>query len=78
MRQLGIYILLLCPLVTQALESTCYGTSSYGRLENGIKLPTQGENFISYSTTAGLLGRTYVHSKVKEAVRGSSGSSGQP
>lgn len=68
MRQLSIYILLLCPLVTQALESTCYGTSSNGRLENGIKLPTQGENFVSYSTTAGLLGRTYVHSKVKTII----------
>ena len=51
-----------------ASESICYGTSSNGRLESGVKLPSEGSNFVSYSTTAAVLGRTYVHSKVKEIM----------
>jgi penicillin-insensitive murein endopeptidase len=49
-------------------ESTCYGTTSNGRLENGVKLPSSGDNFISYSTVAQISGRTYVHSTVKEII----------
>jgi len=49
-------------------ESTCYGTTSNGRLEYGVKLPGGGQNFTSYSKTAGLLGRTYVHSKVRDII----------
>lgn len=51
-----------------AVESICYGTTSNGRLEGGVKLPNKGNNFVSYSMTAGVLGRTYVHSKVKEII----------
>lgn len=51
-----------------AAESICYGTTSNGRLENGVKLPSEGNNFVSYSTSAEILGRTYVHSKVKEIM----------
>ncbi|MDM5272330.1 penicillin-insensitive murein endopeptidase [Sulfurovum sp. zt1-1] len=49
-------------------ESICYGTTSKGRLENGVALPSSGENYTSYSTMGELLGRTYVHSKVKEII----------
>ncbi len=49
-------------------ESVCYGTSKQGRLENGVRLPGEGENFVSYSTIGEWLGRNYVHSKVKKAV----------
>ena len=49
-------------------ESICYGTTSSGRLEGGVKLPSKGKNFASYSLTAELMGRTYVHSKVKEII----------
>jgi penicillin-insensitive murein endopeptidase len=49
-------------------ESICYGTTSKGRLENGTALPSSGKNYTSYSTMAELLGRTYVHSKVKEIM----------
>jgi penicillin-insensitive murein DD-endopeptidase len=51
-----------------AAESTCYGTVSNGRLENGVALPSGGANFSSYSSLAATLGRTYVHSKVEAIV----------
>ena len=49
-------------------ESVCYGTTSNGRLEGGVKLPSEGANFVSYSKTAELIGRTYVHSKVRDII----------
>lgn len=51
-----------------AIESTCYGTTENGRLENGVKLPSEGKNFRSYSSLAGLMGRIYVHSTVRDIV----------
>jgi penicillin-insensitive murein endopeptidase len=51
-----------------ASESICFGTVSNGRLENGVKLPTEGKNFTAYSSLGVTLGRTYVHSKVAEIV----------
>lgn len=66
---LSLFIFLVsCSSSALALESTCYGSTSNGRLENGVQLPSKGNNFVSYSTTAELLGRTYVHSKVKEII----------
>ena len=65
---IGIFVLSSSVL---ASESICYGTTSNGRLEGGVKLPSEGENFVSYSKTAELLGRTYVHSKVKEIIQAS-------
>lgn len=52
----------------QAEQSSCYGTTSNGRLERGVKLPTSGGNFVIYSDLAGRLGRTYVHSRVRDIV----------
>lgn len=49
-------------------ESTCYGSTKKGRLEQGVKLPEKGNNFVSYSLLAGILGRTYVHSKVRDVI----------
>lgn len=51
-----------------AAESICYGTTSEGKLENGAQLPTRGVNFTSYGTVPELVGRTYVHSKVREVI----------
>jgi penicillin-insensitive murein endopeptidase len=51
-----------------AAESMCFGTVAKGRLENGAALPSSGPNFSSYSTGAERLGRTYVHSRVKDVV----------
>jgi len=50
--------------LVQAKESTCYGTTSKGRLDNGIALPSSGFNYVGYSTIARLAGRTYVHTQV--------------
>ena len=52
-------------------ESACYGTTSNGKLENGVKLPSNGDNFKAYSTVGVISGRTYVHSKVYEAITNS-------
>ena len=53
-----------------AIESTCYGTTSKGYLRNGVALPEKGKNFVVYSELAQSLGRTYVHSNVKEIILG--------
>lgn len=52
----------------QATESRCYGTVAKGRLESGVKLPTDGANFSAYSKLAGAAGRTYVHAKVADVI----------
>jgi len=49
-------------------ESICIGTVSNGWLENGVKLPAEGNNFSAYSSLGSMLGRTYIHSKVAEIV----------
>jgi len=51
-----------------ATESTCFGNVAKGWLESGVALPSSGRNFSSYSNTAEILGRTYVHSKVRDVV----------
>lgn len=51
-----------------AVESQCYGTTSNGRLENGVKLPHSGKNYVGYSYLARIAGRTYVHSTVKTII----------
>jgi penicillin-insensitive murein DD-endopeptidase len=60
---------LLLPSLGQAADgSTCFGRVGKGRLENGIALPSKGTNFSSYSSSAELAGRTYVHSTVRDVV----------
>jgi penicillin-insensitive murein endopeptidase len=66
-KYLAILVLLLGGEVL-AEASICYGTTSDGRLEHGVKLPSEGRNYTSYSKTAELLGRTYVHSKVRDII----------
>lgn len=68
MKYICITFLMVIALNSYALESTCYGTTSNGRLENGVKLPSKGENYVGYSFIAETAGRTYVHSKVKEVL----------
>ena len=51
-----------------AKESTCFGTTKNGRLENGVQLPGKGVNFVSYGTVPEIVGCTYVHSTVKNMV----------
>lgn len=61
-------ILALFATPVMAVQSTCYGTTANGRLENGVELPSKGENFVSYSVLAGALGRTYMHSTARDIV----------
>jgi len=61
-------LLLINPFFVYAQNSTCYGTTSNGHLENGVQLPSEGANFVGYSTAARLAGRTYVHSLVKDIM----------
>lgn len=49
-------------------KSTCFGTTSAGRLENACKLPASGSNFTTYSSLLRLAGRTYVHCEVADVV----------
>ncbi len=61
-------ILSLVVATAAAEESTCFGTTGNGRLENARKLPESGTNFAAYSTLGAALGRTYVHSRVERTV----------
>ena len=49
-------------------ESVCFGTTGQGRLEGGVQLPAEGPNFVSYGLVPRLMGRTYVHSKVRDVL----------
>lgn len=67
--KLALFILtILLSLNSYSEESTCFGTTSNGRLENGVKLPAKGNNYVGYSSLARIAGRTYVHSEVKDIV----------
>lgn len=70
---IGFAMLLFVPVASRAIAgeapaSTCYGTTSNGRLENGVKLPAKGNNFQAYSLILHGAGRTYVHSEVHKVV----------
>lgn len=68
MSKLFLITCLLFPQIAYSSTSVCYGTTSNGRLENGVELPSEGRNFVSYSTVARFAGRTYVHSTVKSII----------
>lgn len=68
MKALQYFLLFVLSTSAVAKESTCYGATGSGRLENGVKLPDAGKNFKSYGTIPRLAGRTYVHSKVWQIV----------
>lgn len=57
----------LCP-PAQAGESTCYGMPSNGRLEGGVSLPNAGANFQTYGRVPSALGRTHVHTTVRDTL----------
>jgi penicillin-insensitive murein endopeptidase len=65
---LGVALALLAAAPAAAEDSTCFGTVGKGRLEHGVPLPSRGPNFASFSTSAEILGRTHVHSKVRDIV----------
>lgn len=55
-------------LCSPAHASICYGTVANGRLYEGVQLPVQGTNFVPYSQIGVQLGRTHVHSVVRDIV----------
>ena len=61
-------LVLWFPLISQAETSSCYGTTSNGRLEKGVQLPLAGNNYVGYSLLGSLLGRNYVHSEVRNII----------
>ncbi len=65
--KVGLFIAFI-PINAVAIESACFGTTSNGRLEGGVQLPSRGANFVVYSTAAALAGRTYVHSTVETII----------
>jgi len=68
-RLMLVLLMSILPLISvSADDSVCYGTTAKGKLRNGVELPRSGVNFQSYSSMAGPLGRTYVHSKVKKVL----------
>jgi penicillin-insensitive murein DD-endopeptidase len=50
-------------------QSVCHGTAANGSLESGRRLPHAGVNYRAYSTLGFLLGRTFVHESVRNAMR---------
>ena len=62
------FTLLLITINAISAGSTCYGTPSNGRLEGGVQLPFSGENFEAYGLIPWTLGRTHVHSAVRDVV----------
>ena len=65
--RLGLVLVISVSSVS-AEESTCFGTTAKGRLENGAQLPSSGANFSTYSSIGSLAGRTYVHSMVLATI----------
>lgn len=67
---MGQFVLVLLVVFSSnlAAQSTCFGSTSAGRLENACKLPFSGDNFTSYSRALSLAGRTYVHCDVKRVL----------
>lgn len=59
---------LFFPVSLSAETSICFGTTSKGKLVNGVQLPMEGNNYTGYSAMARLAGRTYVHSSVRQII----------
>ncbi len=62
------YIICAAALPAPAIASTCFGTPANGRIEHAVALSESGANFGPYSNLGVLLGRTYVHSVVRDIV----------
>ncbi len=50
------------------LPSRSTGSSGSGSIENAKRMPFRGKNFTTYSFPGYLMGRTYVHDKVRAAL----------
>ncbi|MDB5789979.1 MAG: replication initiation protein [Massilia sp.] len=64
---LSLLSLLLAGAAT-AHASTCYGRVAAGSILGAVKLPSSGTNFEAYSGIGVAMGRTYVHSRVRDLM----------
>ncbi len=67
---IGAVSVALAPAPALAEGSQCYGRPGQGRLDNGVRLPLEGDNFSAYSRRAVAAGRTYVHHQVADIIVG--------
>jgi len=64
-----VLIIIIGSVVSSSvMASTCFGTTSNGKIENACNFPSSGENFKTYSHLLRLAGRTYIHCDVKEIL----------
>jgi penicillin-insensitive murein endopeptidase len=61
-------VLLVCSANGLPAESVSLGTPAHGSLRNGVSLPHRGDGFVTYSRLGNLLGRQYVHSRVRDTL----------
>lgn len=55
-------------LLLPAFGSTCFGNPAHGRIERAVALPTRGKNFSPYTEMGARLGRTFVHTTVRDIL----------
>lgn len=55
--------------VDDGKPSACYGNAVHGRLENAKRLPYAGANYRAYHVGGFLVGRTFMHSSVRDTIR---------
>ena len=48
--------------------SKSIGSTSNGHLENGKRLPSSGDNYVTYSRLGSFIGRTALHNKVLDTI----------
>lgn len=55
--------------IESSRASVCRGSANAGRLEGGSRIAYSGDNFRAYSYLGYLIGRTFVHSAVRNSMR---------
>lgn len=65
---IALFMYLSALALAHAQQSVCYGTTAKGRVEHAVKLPSEGDNFVSYGALPEINGRTYVHNRVARVV----------
>ena len=68
LRTHAVMAMLVSCFCTPAFASTCFGTSGSGRIEGAVALPLAGDNFVAYTELGLKLGRTYLHTQVRDVV----------
>lgn len=58
----------LLRMIESEVASQVIGATSDGQLINGKRLPSSGENFVTYSRIGSLIGRTCVPDTVRDAI----------